>query len=144
LADLASDAGLSDAELLTAWLSLSEESGRIQGDLAAAIGVSPAQMSGIVERLRKRGLIEMQRSTLDRRRQVWRGTAAARQLLEQIRPQLAQLAERIDGLIPPAEQSAAESLCQRLSAAAEPQIEPGSGASGDATPTDIRPSHEAA
>src|SRR5262245_11571676 len=41
--------GLSDAELLVVWLCTSR--GMIQGDLATAIGVSPALMSGTVERL---------------------------------------------------------------------------------------------
>ena len=44
---------LSDSELLVVWLC--SGGGRIQVELAAAIGISPAQMSGMVERLRLAG-----------------------------------------------------------------------------------------
>ena len=74
LADLAATAGLSDAELLLVWLCTGQSQGWVQVDLAIAVGLSPAQTSGMVERLRQRGLIEMQRLATDRRRQVWRAT----------------------------------------------------------------------
>src|SRR5688500_1434487 len=57
LADQATSVGLSDAEVLVVWLC--GPRGMVQGDLATAIGVSPALMSGTVERLRQQGLIEM-------------------------------------------------------------------------------------
>jgi DNA-binding MarR family transcriptional regulator len=119
LASLANSAGISDGELLTLWLCLGEEGGLVQGDLAASLGVSPAQMSGIVERLRQRGLIEMHRQALDRRRQVWRGTAAARQVLESLTVALANLADHLSAQLTPDEQQTALALGQRLAAAAE-------------------------
>ncbi len=119
LASLANSAGISDGELLTLWLCLGEEGGMVQGELAAALGVSPAQMSGIVERLRQRGLIEMHRQALDRRRQVWRGTAAARQVLELLAVPLANLADHLSAHLTPDEQQTALALGQRLASAAE-------------------------
>src|SRR6188768_3581281 len=47
LAEVAESIGLSDSELLVTWLCCG--GGRIQVELAGAIGMSPAQMSGMVE-----------------------------------------------------------------------------------------------
>ena len=117
LADEAAAVGLTDAELLIVWLCA--ERGVVQGELATAIGVSPALMSGTVERLRQRELIEMQRSTVDRRRQVWRATTTGQQLLEALRPSLAALAEQLGTKISAAERTSARELCDRLTAAAQ-------------------------
>jgi len=116
LADQAAAVQLSDAELLVVWLCGEASShGMVQGDLALAIGVSPALMSGLVQRLLERGLIEMQRSTVDRRRQVWRTTEPGRQLLTELRPLLARLAGLLDRHVPPGDQQTAAELCERLS-----------------------------
>jgi DNA-binding MarR family transcriptional regulator len=117
LADHASAADLSDAELLIVWLC-GDSHGMVQGDLAAAIGVSPALMSGMVERLRQRSLLEMQRSPVDRRRQVWRTTDTGRRHLGALRPILLRLAAELSRHFTPADQQALESLCDRLLAAA--------------------------
>ncbi len=119
LADQAAAVQLSDAELLVVWLcGESASHGMVQGDLALAIGVSPALMSGLVQRLLERGLIEMQRSTVDRRRQVWRSTASGRGLLAELRPVLGHLAQQLDRQVSPNDQLAAQGLCERLSTAA--------------------------
>jgi MarR family transcriptional regulator, 2-MHQ and catechol-resistance regulon repressor len=119
LADQAAAVQLSDAELLVVWLcSESACHGMVQGDLAVAIGVSPALMSGLVQRLLERGLIEMQRSTVDRRRQVWRTTAGGRALLAALRPVLGSLAQQLDRQVSASDQLAVQGLCERLSAAA--------------------------
>jgi DNA-binding MarR family transcriptional regulator len=120
LAGVAEAFDLSDHDLLVVWLC--GGAGRVQVDLAAAVGVSPAQMSGIVERLRKRGLVAMHRSTLDRRRQVWRASESGTALVAEARLQLRRLARALDRHVPPSEQLTAERLCQRL---AETALEPG-------------------
>jgi MarR family 2-MHQ and catechol resistance regulon transcriptional repressor len=117
LADHAAAADLSDAELLMLWLC-GEGHGMVQGELAAAIGVSPALMSGMVERLRQRSLLEMQRSLVDRRRQVWRTTEAGRQLLADLRPVLVRLAGQLSERFSSADQQTLENLCDRLLTAA--------------------------
>jgi DNA-binding MarR family transcriptional regulator len=118
LADHAAAASLSDAELLVVWLSGDRAGqGMVQGDLAAAIGVSPALMSGLVERLRQRGLIEVQRSAVDRRRQVWRTTEQGRQILAELRPHLARAAALLDRQLPVHDQVALLTLCEQLTAA---------------------------
>ena len=108
---------LSEAECLILWLCATQahHAGSSQQDLAGAVGVSPAQMSSLVERLRKRGLMEMTRSPIDRRRQVWRLLAQGEELLDQIRTSLGAVAEEIDGLITPQEQQAAQLMLARLS-----------------------------
>jgi DNA-binding MarR family transcriptional regulator len=112
LAEVAGASDLSDAELLVLWFC--HGGGQVQVELAAAIGISPAQMSGVVERLRSRELVAMHRSATDRRRQVWRTTAAGETLLAEIAGQLEAVAATIQGGLTTAEQHAVESLCQRL------------------------------
>jgi len=116
LADQATAVGLSDAEVLVIWLCAPR--GMVQGDLATAIGVSPALMSGTVERLRQQGLIEMHRVPVDRRRQVWRTTERGQHLLGALRPALVALAEQFDARLPAAELALARELCERLTIAA--------------------------
>src|SRR5215510_7646639 len=111
LAELAKPLELSDTELLVVWLC--SGGGRIQVDLAGAIGISPAQMSGMVERLRSRGLVAMHRLAMDRRRQVWRTTQAGQTLLAEAADHLNQLATCIRGALSDVEQNAAEDLCER-------------------------------
>lgn len=112
---------LSDSEFQVLWqCSQSLPSGGwVQGDLAHAAGISPAQTSSIVERLRKRGLIDMKRSTIDRRRQVWRLLAQGEDLLGRIRAGLESVAHRLDAFVSPEEQEAAARLFDRLADAAE-------------------------
>ncbi|MEX2176228.1 MAG: MarR family winged helix-turn-helix transcriptional regulator [Pirellulaceae bacterium] len=115
LAEQAARIDLSDAELLVIWLCAeSSAQGMVQGDLATAVGVSPAQMSGTAERLRRLGLIDVHRSSVDRRRQVWQATVGGRALLAQVRPLLVSLAAELDRQVSPAEQSAVCDLCDRL------------------------------
>jgi DNA-binding MarR family transcriptional regulator len=124
LGEAAGFAALTDSELLTIWLCLDDEGGgMVQGELATALGVSPAQMSGIVERLRQRGLIEMHRQALDRRRQLWRGTAAAKELFALLAKPLAEIAAGIAACVPASDQETAQSLCRRLALSAESQTE---------------------
>jgi len=112
LAEVASTIELSDAELLVLWFC--HGGGQVQVELAAAIGISPAQMSGLVERLRLRELVAMHRSATDRRRQVWRTTAAGENLLGDIASHLDALAAAVQGGLSLTEQQTVESLCQRL------------------------------
>lgn len=125
LAEVAAAAGLSDGELLVVWLC--RGGGRVQVELAAAIGVSPAQMSGMVERLRSRGLVDMHRPSRDRRRQVWCTSQAGFALLDGLAPRLEALAAGIDVSMPPTDQHAMVALCSRVAEgihAPRPQAEP--------------------
>jgi DNA-binding MarR family transcriptional regulator len=116
LAEIAAALELNDNELLVVWLC--SGGGRVQVELAGAIGISPAQMSGLVERLRSRGLVAMYRLAGDRRRQLWRTTPAGQALLAQANHDLNELAASIKSDLSDAEQHAAETLCERLAQAA--------------------------
>lgn len=120
LADEAAAEGLNDAELLVIWLCAGGNSpGVVQGDLAAAIGVSPALMSGTVERLRSRELIARHRSPIDRRRQVWQTTGLGQACLARLRARLSPLAEALELRMTSSEQRETLALCERLAGAAE-------------------------
>jgi DNA-binding MarR family transcriptional regulator len=112
LVDVGAAFELSDSELLVVWLC--SGGGRIQGELATSIGVSPAQMSGMVERLRSRGLVAMHRSVADRRRQVWRATACGQTLLAHAARHLNELAASVGEDLSDEEQHVAQTLCERL------------------------------
>jgi len=112
LAESAGGCGLTENELLVVWLC--REGGRVQVDLATAIGVSPAQMSGVVERLGARGLVAMHRPTIDRRRQVWQTSPDGQLLLDSIAPRLELLASALEASLTLGEQETAASLCQQL------------------------------
>jgi DNA-binding MarR family transcriptional regulator len=109
--------GLMGAECLVLWLcdTRAHHAGWAQQDLATAVGVSPALMSSLVEGLRKRGLMEMKRSPVDRRRQVWRLLAQGEDLLHQIRSSLGGIAQQIDDMVPRQEQESAQQVFARLS-----------------------------
>lgn len=109
--------GVMGAECLVLWLcaTRAHHAGWAQQDLATAVGVSPALMSSLVEGLRKRGLMEMKRSPVDRRRQVWRLLAQGEDLLHQIRSSLGSIAQQIDDLVPRHEQEATQQVFARLS-----------------------------
>jgi DNA-binding MarR family transcriptional regulator len=115
LAEVAESIDLSDSELLVVWLC--NGGGRIQVELAGALGISPAQMSGLVERLRSRGLVAMHRQAMDRRRQVCRTTPAGQELLSGTAEHLNELAASVGAGLSSDEQQVAQTLCERLSEA---------------------------
>lgn len=113
--------GLDGSQCLVLWLcaTRAHHAGWAQQDLANAIGVSPALMSSLVEGLRKRGLMEMKRSPIDRRRQVWQLLSQGEELLHEIRASLGSVAKQIDGLVPIQDQEAAQQVLSRI---AEPSL----------------------
>lgn len=56
------------------------------GEIAASVSLSQATVTGITDRLEKRGLVTKTKSDIDRRRVVIQPTAACRQLLDQAPP----------------------------------------------------------
>lgn len=65
-------------DFLTLRLLETTTDGISQVELAEVLGISPAQTSGLVERLRQRGWITPHRDPHDRRRQCWIVTDAGR------------------------------------------------------------------
>jgi len=86
--------GLGESEFALLWVCFEPSSSRLenegltQTEIAHALELSPASVSGLVEQLRSVGLLAGSRSTIDRRRQVWhltdRGRAFVRQLLDEL------------------------------------------------------------
>ncbi len=106
---------LSDSEMLILWLCWRMgKSGQVQGELASALGISPAQTSALVEGLRKRDYLVQERSALDRRRQIWRLTANGEALLDDMGSAISDLADRFEAELTTDEQRLAESVSQRL------------------------------
>ena len=90
---------INEPEFRLLWLLAGSGNGAVeysldQADLAERLVVSPAQVSGAVERLRNLGLLERVQHERDRRRQVWRVTDAASEVLSQIVRQIASHNER--------------------------------------------------
>jgi len=116
ITDYTATLDISDTELIVTWMCSGE--GRVQVELAGATGISPAQMSGLVERLRSRGLVAMHRQARDRRRQIWRVTPVGQALLVRAAQYLEELAACLGEQFSAEEQLLAQSLCQRLAEAA--------------------------
>ena len=74
---------LTDTEFLVMWWCYQAEGEpMVQGELAGQIGLSPAQLSGIVDRLNKRSLLHLTRSTRDRRCQLLQLTPSGVQSIQ--------------------------------------------------------------
>jgi DNA-binding MarR family transcriptional regulator len=142
LAEAAQSLDLSDTEVLVVWLC--SGGGRVQVELAGLIGISPAQMSGMVERLRTRGLVAMHRLAMDRRRQVWRTSPAGQALLARAAQQFNELAACIRGRLNDDEQQLAQSLCERLAEAAASGLHPQTTKTSVANHQDLQRAREEA
>lgn len=120
LADEAGVHNLNDAEFLLLWACReSGESDLSQNGLAASIGLSSSQLSGLVEGLRQRGLADVKRSRLDRRRQHWCLTQAGNRVLDEILTALGQFEVLLDAEFSPADQIGTLRLLERLARVSE-------------------------
>ena len=90
-----------------------------QKDLVTATGVSSAQISGVVEQLRQRGLLAAERGSQDRRQQLWHLADEGRRMVAQLRAGLAPAAEHICNRMSPLDTEHLRELLQRLRAVAE-------------------------
>jgi DNA-binding MarR family transcriptional regulator len=85
---LLDEAQLTDTQLLVLWgidqiFPASGGNGVGQSEVAQSLGISPAQISGLVEQLRKQGDLDCRRAAHDRRQQLWQLTVAGRARLQQ-------------------------------------------------------------
>lgn len=95
IAESVRPAGLSETEFRLLWLCRqSDPRGVNQTELRERLAVSPAQVSALVEQLRRKQLLLGQRSPSDRRRQCWRVTSEGRALVASLAAQLNPLAQR--------------------------------------------------
>lgn len=133
-------AGLGDAEFRLL-CQLREAAGTVgvsQIELAREIGISTAQTSTLVEKLRRAGLVEGHRPAHDRRRQVWQLTergrtvladleqplgAVSSQFVDDHRPTLIALQQQLSQLL--AEEVAAPGILSAAETAAAPPLKRG-------------------
>jgi len=98
---------VTEPEFRLLWLLSQQGAGRAgnaafdQAELAELLVVSPAQVSGAVERLRSLGMLERTTDQHDRRRQLWRLADGGRQLLSAVVASVADLGESRGRRIPP-------------------------------------------
>jgi DNA-binding MarR family transcriptional regulator len=71
--------------------------------LAALVGVSPAQLSGLLERLAERDCLVGRRPSRDRRRQYWKLLPAGEGLLAAITRELTNRCGHLSASLPPHE-----------------------------------------
>jgi DNA-binding MarR family transcriptional regulator len=77
-----------EQEFMVLWVCRAAP-GLVQKALARQLGVSPAQVSSLVEGLRRQGLLDGRRPAGDRRRQEWHLTQAGHTLLDAVDRDLA-------------------------------------------------------
>lgn len=111
------DLGMSDSEFLVMGACHKSSSEPIvQGSIASLIGLSPAQLSALVERLRQRGWLTVQRAPGDRRKQLLATTSLGTEQLKLANERLHAFAASLTTALPLAQRSA---LCQSLERLAE-------------------------
>jgi DNA-binding MarR family transcriptional regulator len=130
---------LGPTEFVVLWLcERAAVHGVPQKDLVTASGVSSAQMSGVVEQLRRRGLLAAERGPQDRRQQLWHLADEGRRMVAELRTALAPAAEHLCERMSPLDTERLRELLQRLRAAAELQPLLGLFAPDTATADDDR------
>ena len=84
LGSLVRQHGLNETEFQLLWLLQQETIPCDQKQIATLLGLSPAQVSGLVERLRIQGSIVASTLPEDRRRQFWQLAPAGEALVSQV------------------------------------------------------------
>lgn len=105
---------ISPAQFNTLNLVLSSPKGMTQSDLGRALLTHRSNVTGLVDRLEKRGLVSRGEHASDRRVWTVRITPAGRRLLDQILPEYYRLAEAVWGGMPVAEATRVEAILGEL------------------------------
>jgi|GEM_PF-2470944 len=131
------DGDLSDAQLSVLWGVYSHaELAVSQNQLAAALAISSAHVSGLVEQLRGRGLLIGHRPAPDRRCQSWRLTELGRETLAAVLADMAGWAGTMDRRIPPERSEALarllDEVCRILRAPGSREVDLPEGEYGEA------------
>jgi DNA-binding MarR family transcriptional regulator len=92
---------LSVPQFSVLWACRASDAAVSQNDLAADLAVSAAHVSGLVEQLREKNLLESHRAAADRRRQFWRLTPTGAALLNSIVTGLRDWAGSLDARLGP-------------------------------------------
>ena len=84
------------------------------GELAKRVSLSPATVTGIIDRLEKRGIISRERSSEDKRKVVIALTPSGDQLVSQMPPPLHESFSRRLAELPPQEQAEIDRVLTRI------------------------------
>lgn len=120
--------GLGESEFALLWVCFEPSSSRLenegltQTEIAHALDLSPASVSGLVEQLRSVGLLAGSRSTIDRRRQVWHLTERGRTFVEQLLYELQSWGNSLDRAMGAMARETIHDLLGQLIEAAIPAI----------------------
>lgn len=123
-----SDLEMTDTELLVLGACQSDTQRPVaQGSIVSFIGLSPAQLSALVERLRQRGWLEVRRAPGDRRKQLLCPTPAGTMQLRIAQERLAQFTRELSSRWSPDQQDSLlrgldqlADFCQRASSLPAP------------------------
>lgn len=127
---------LNDSEFLLLWICGGRrEQGVPQADLIGRLGLSAAQLSGLVYDVCDRGWIEMLRPAADRRRQILRITASGQQVLEGTMARLQPLVAALESQVTEAEQATCLEFLRHLVAIGTDECEEQSAPDGKAAAT---------
>jgi DNA-binding MarR family transcriptional regulator len=105
-----------------------------QAELADRLSVSAAHVSGIVEQLRCKGLLQPRRLVADRRRQLWKLTPTGQLAMENLASALRPWAEALQQVLGTAEVQRLGELVRRLSGVLRSQRASGPPALAPAAP----------
>lgn len=118
LSQLTEPRGLTDHDALILWsCQQAGPLGHAQHEMAAALGISPAQLSGLVETLSDRGWISGRRPSHDRRRQYWRITTSGEAILAALVQDLELWSLQFESSLPPEQRDALDQTLLALTAA---------------------------
>lgn len=96
LGELTAVRGVTDTDTLILWsCQRAGAAGQPQHELVELIGVSAAQLSGLLESLGERGLLVGRRPPHDRRRQYWRTTPSGDALLTEVAQDLSNWSDHL-------------------------------------------------
>jgi DNA-binding MarR family transcriptional regulator len=135
LAERTSPQGISESQFSVLWACHQAPPGGLsQNELAQALALSAAHISGQVEQLRAKGLMAGHRRAPDRRRQVWQLTDQGHRQLEMLFEQLIGWFEQLETQLSPTRRADLAELLRLVAASLE--ANPSSPESKVAQPTD--------
>ena len=101
LAEIAADYAIAEAAaVLLMHMSVRDEDGISQRDMASSLSISPAKISTTFEQLRRDGLAVAKRDPHDRRRQLWKLTHQGRQTASLLSSKLDSFSLRLSAMAP--------------------------------------------
>jgi len=107
--------GVGESQFSILWIcQQASEEGISQSDIANQLAISTAHVSGLVEQLRRSGWLDGHRDLADRRRQVWRTTAAGQEFVAALVASLAAWLRRAESGLAQIDAARLHELTQRL------------------------------